>query len=107
MRVAVVGGGAVGLCCAHAQRERGAEVVVVERERCGNGASAGNAGWITPAFAAPLAAPGVVRQALRWTLSRGGPFAVRPRADLSLLAWGRAFLRSARADAYARGVRAL
>jgi D-amino-acid dehydrogenase len=107
MRVVVVGGGAVGLCCAHALRERGAEVVVVERERCGNGASAGNAGWITPAFAAPLAAPGVVRQALRWTLSRGGPFALRPRADLSLLAWGRAFLRSARADAYARGVRAL
>lgn len=35
MKVVVVGGGVVGLCCARELALGGAEVTVVERDRCG------------------------------------------------------------------------
>ena len=57
VRVIVVGGGAVGLCVAEALAARGAEVTVLERDRCGAGASAGNAGWITPSLVDPCPGP--------------------------------------------------
>ncbi|MBV9002340.1 MAG: FAD-binding oxidoreductase, partial [Solirubrobacterales bacterium] len=53
MRVIVIGGGAVGLCTAEALAHRGCEVTVLERGRCGEGASSGNAGWVTPSLATP------------------------------------------------------
>ena len=56
-RVIVIGGGAVGLCVAEAVASRGGEVTAFQRERCGAGASAGNAGWITPSLAVPVPRP--------------------------------------------------
>jgi glycine/D-amino acid oxidase-like deaminating enzyme len=44
--VAIVGGGLTGLWTALALRKRGAEVVVLEAERCGDGASARNGGFL-------------------------------------------------------------
>ena len=64
MRVAVVGGGVIGLATAHALRRRGADVDVVERDRCGAAASLGNAGWVTPGLSAPIPAPLVVLEVL-------------------------------------------
>jgi glycine/D-amino acid oxidase-like deaminating enzyme len=45
--VCVVGGGLVGLWAALEARERGADVVLVEAEACGFGASGRNGGWMT------------------------------------------------------------
>lgn len=106
MRVAVVGGGVIGLCVAHALRRRGAEVTVLDGGRCGDSASAGNAGWVTPGLSAPVPAPGVVRQALRWMLDPESPFLLRPRADPALLAWALGFWRSSRPAAHRAGLRA-
>jgi glycine/D-amino acid oxidase-like deaminating enzyme len=50
VKVAVVGGGVVGLSCAFALRRGGAEVTVYERGRVGEGCSRGNTGWICPGF---------------------------------------------------------
>jgi glycine/D-amino acid oxidase-like deaminating enzyme len=44
--VAIVGGGFTGLWTALALRERGARVVLVEAQRCGDGASARNGGFL-------------------------------------------------------------
>ncbi|MEX2421896.1 MAG: FAD-dependent oxidoreductase, partial [Actinomycetota bacterium] len=66
MRVAVIGGGAIGLCSARSLAERGHEVILVENGVCGSGASYGNAGWIAPVLSGPVPAPGVVRQGLLW-----------------------------------------
>src|SRR5450755_4649652 len=60
-QVTVIGGGAVGLCVAEALSARGVTVAVLERRRCGAGASAGNAGWITPSLSVPVPGPGVPR----------------------------------------------
>ena len=76
--VVVVGGGAVGLAIAEALTSRGADAIVVERGRCGGGASAGNAGWITPSLAIPVPGPGVIAESLKWLVDPSGPLWIRP-----------------------------
>ena len=107
MRVIVVGGGAVGLCVAEALASRGAEVTVFERNRCGAGASAGNAGWITPSLAIPVPGPGVIGESLRWLLNPSGPLWIRPTLSPAMLAWIARFISSCARPAYRRGLVAL
>jgi D-amino-acid dehydrogenase len=106
VKVAVVGGGIIGLACGWSLARRGADVTVLERERCGQGASLGNAGWVTPGLSAPIPAPGVMRQAARWMLDRDSPLLVRPRGELSFLRWSVRFARSCRPSAHRAGTEA-
>jgi gamma-glutamylputrescine oxidase len=46
--VAIIGGGYTGLCAALSLREQGVDVVLLESEFCGAGASGRNAGHLTP-----------------------------------------------------------
>lgn len=95
-RVVVVGGGIVGLSCAHELLRRGREVAVLERDGPeADGCSLGNAGMIVPSHFVPLAAPGMVALGLRWMLDGESPFWIRPRLDLGLLRWGWGFWRAA------------
>ena len=107
MRVIVVGGGAVGLCVAEALAGRGAEVTVFERNRCGAGASSGNAGWITPSLAVPVPGPGVIVESLRWLVNPSGPLWIHPTPSPAMLAWTARFLAGCRRPAYRRGLVAL
>ena len=107
MRVIVIGGGAVGLCVAEALASGGAELTVFERDRCGAGASAGNAGWITPSLAVPVPGPGVIGESLRWLLDRSGPLWIRPTLSPAMLAWIARFVASCARPAYQRGLVAL
>lgn len=61
-----------------------------DRDSC----SFGNAGYISPSHVLPLAAPGIVKKALRWLGDAESPFYVRPRLDLSFLAWSWRFWRA-------------
>ncbi len=92
--VAIIGGGAVGLWAASFLRQRGREVVVLDRGEIGGACSWGNAGYVAPSHVVPLAAPGVVTQGLRWLLDPESPFYVRPRLDLDLARWLWRFARS-------------
>jgi D-amino-acid dehydrogenase len=105
--VAIVGGGVIGLSVAEALARRGAQVVVLEAGTCGAAASAGNAGWITPALSAPVPAPGTMLQALRWMPDPKSPLLVRPVARLSFLRWSLDFWRSTAAARYGAGMAAL
>jgi D-amino-acid dehydrogenase len=107
VKVAVVGGGVIGLACAWYLRRGGADTIVVERDHVGEAASLGNAGWITPGLSNPIAAPGAVRQALRWMLDPESPFLLRPRLDPELASWCLRFWRSASRQRYLAGMRAL
>jgi D-amino-acid dehydrogenase len=107
VRVCVIGGGAVGLCAAEALAARGCEVTVLERDRCGAGASTGNAGWITPSLATPVPGPGVIATSLRWLIDPSGPLWIRPSLSPALLDWIARFVLSCRPPAYARGLAAL
>jgi D-amino-acid dehydrogenase len=107
VKAVVVGGGAVGLCVAEALAVRDIEVTTIERDRCGLGASAGNAGWITPSLAIPVPGPGVIGQSLRWLVNPGGPLWIRPTLSPAMLRWVTRFLLSCRRQAYRRGLIAL
>jgi D-amino-acid dehydrogenase len=94
--VVIVGGGIVGLSCAHELLRRGRRAVVLERDGPeGDGCSLGNAGMVVPSHFVPLAAPGMVALGLRWMLDGESPFWIRPRLDKELLRWGWRFWRSA------------
>lgn len=106
MRVAVVGGGAVGLCCAWSLARRGADVVVYERDHVGSGCSLGNTGWICPGLSAPLPAPGVMGAALRGMLRPGSPVLIRPLFGPAFLRWSWQFWRACAPERYRTGLEA-
>lgn len=87
--VLVIGGGAIGLCTAYFVQATGRHVTVVDRSELGRGSTGGNAGHIVPSHVTPLAAPGVISQALKWMLANptGSPFGVTPRLSPDLLLW--------------------
>ena len=102
-RIVIVGAGVVGLSVAWYAARRGHGVTVIERGSAEDaGCSFGNAGMVVPSHFVPLAAPGMVAQALRWMWSPESPFYVRPRPSPELLAWGLRFWRAANARAVAR-----
>jgi D-amino-acid dehydrogenase len=107
LNVGIVGGGAIGLASAHYLARAGAEVTVIEQGRCGEGASQGNAGWITPTLSGPIPAPGVMRQAIRWMGDPASPLLIRPRASLDFARWCWGFWRSCGEQRYREGMRAV
>ena len=76
-RIAVLGAGIVGLCTALYLRRDGHDVVVIDRDAPGRGASFGNAGLLQVEGCVPLATPGVLRRAPGMLLDREGPLVVR------------------------------
>jgi len=105
--VIVVGAGVVGLCCAYALRQRGIDVVVVDRDTPGSGASHGNGGYICPSFSGPMPAPGVRADAWRWLLRSDSPLSIMPRADPHFARWLWDFWRHCTPDSYHRGLEAI
>jgi D-amino-acid dehydrogenase len=85
--VLIVGGGAIGLACAHYLVRAGREVCVIERDTVGSGASHGNCGLVVASYLLPLCVPGAVRKELPGLLRPGSPLYVKPALDPGLLAW--------------------
>jgi len=106
-RVAVIGGGVVGLACAWELRRRGADVVVLERAGVGGGVSRGNTGWVSPSLTYPLPGPGMLREGVRQLITGGDAFVLRPRLDPAFVAWLWRFRRSCSSARFDSGIRAL
>lgn len=85
-RVVVVGGGLVGVCCAYYLAEAGLDVLVLERDAIGAGASSGNAGTVSAGHP-PLNRPGRVSAALRQMRDPTSPLYVHPSWNPGLWAW--------------------
>ena len=83
MRVTVIGAGSIGLCSALALAAEGADVCVVDARDAGTGASSHNAGWVVPSMSAPVPAPGVLTQSLKWMLRPDSPLYISPSLDPS------------------------
>lgn len=97
MKVAIVGGGIIGLSAAYYLRLQGHEVSVFDQRDGTDNCSYGNAGYICPSHFIPLATPGIVKQGLKWMWNSRSPFYVEPRLNWDLLRWGWRFMRSATA----------
>ena len=93
--ILILGGGAIGLCCAYYLRREGHGVTMLESGRVGQRCSLHNAGLVVPSHIIPLASPGIIGQGLRWMLKRESPFYLKPRLSPSLLRWAWLFHRSA------------
>ena len=79
-KTVVVGAGVIGLACAYALRQRGRDVVVIDRGQPGAACSAGNAGWVVPSISAPLPGPGVAADTIKWMLRSDSPLYIAPSA---------------------------
>ena len=106
-RAAVVGAGIVGLSVAWFLQEEGFEVTVFDARGVAGGASAGNAGWITPGMVSPLPEPGVVGYALRSLVRRDSPLRVAPTALPATARFLASFAMHCTRARWTRGVRSL
>lgn len=103
----VIGGGVIGLLSAYELRRRGRDVVVLDKGEMRQGASSGNAGWVTPSLSAPVPAPGIVKDSLRWMLQPESPLYVSPTAVPRMAGWLFSFWRHCSAKYYEHGLAAL
>ena len=104
--VLVVGGGVIGLACAHYLARDGRSVQVIEKETVGAGASHGNCGLIFISHLMPLCSPGVIRHELMRMFRRGSPLYVNPWPNLARLAWLVRFAAKCNPQHYQHAVRA-
>ena len=107
MKVAIIGGGVVGLACGWSLAKRGVEVVVIERDVIGEGASKGNTGWVSPTISFPLASPGTLAMGLKSAFDPNGALVIRPELDTRWLRWLWAFRGAASRERFLSGVEAL
>jgi D-amino-acid dehydrogenase len=102
MRVAVMGGGVIGITTAYYLHQSGHDVVVYDRQNAvGMETSFANAGQVSWGYASPWAAPGTPLKALAWLFERHAPLVLRPSADPALWRWLASFLRNCTAARYA------
>lgn len=106
-RAAVVGAGIVGLSVGWFLQEEGFEVTVFDGRGVAGGASAGNAGWITPGMVSPLPEPGVIGYALRSLLRRDSPLRVAPTALPTTARFLASFAMNCTGAKWTRGVDSL
>ena len=99
MKVAVLGGGVVGVTTAYYLARDGAEVELVEgADAVGTDATAGNAGLIAPGHSFAWASPRAPAMLARSLLGKQTAIQLRLRPDPQLVRWGLRFLRECTAD---------
>lgn len=88
MRVVIMGSGVIGVTSAYYLALAGHDVTVLDRQQ-GSAleTSFGNAGQISPGYAAPWAAPGIPLKALKWMLQEHAPLSITPDGTLFQLRW--------------------
>lgn len=96
MVTVVVGAGIIGTAIAHDLQKRGRQVVMVDRETPGMGASFGNMASIAVTEFMPASRPSVWRQIPGWMLDPEGPVRVRPGYMPRLVPWFLRFIAASR-----------
>ena len=103
----VIGAGLVGAACALRLAQGGCQVLLLDAEAPGQGASFGNAGHVATEQVFPLASPEVIRASWRYLFAAESPLRLRIPYLLPLLPWMARFVWAARPAAFARGVAGL
>src|SRR3546814_245378 len=106
-RIAVVGAGVVGICCALQLRREGHDVTVYDPEAPGTQTSFGNAGAISSQSCIPMAGPGTLKQVPGWLMDPLGPLAIRMAYLPRIAPWLMRFVAAGRRDRVLAQVKAL
>ncbi|WP_374643892.1 NAD(P)/FAD-dependent oxidoreductase [Tabrizicola sp.] len=96
MTTVVVGAGIIGTAIAHDLRKRGRQVVLLDRDAPGKGASFGNMASIAVTEFMPASRPSVWKQIPGWMLDPEGPVRVRPGYMPKLVPWFLRFIAASR-----------
>lgn len=102
MKIAVLGGGVIGVTSAYYLARAGHEVTLVDRQPGpALETSFANAGEISPGYASPWAGPGMISKAIKWMLMNHPPLILRPAIDPAMVRWLVAMLGNCNSKAYA------
>ncbi len=85
--VIIIGGGVIGLACAHYLIDKGASVRIIEKDTIGDGASHGNCGLLYFSDVIPLCSPGTISQEIARTIKGTSPLYIKPTLDMNRLIW--------------------
>jgi D-amino-acid dehydrogenase len=88
VRIIVLGSGVIGTTTAYYLAKAGHDVTVIDRQpAAGMETSYGNAGEVSPGYAAPWAGPGVPAKAVKWLAMQHSPLVVRASLDPAMWSW--------------------
>ena len=96
MATLVIGAGIIGTAIAHDLQRRGRQVLLLDRDAPGRGASFGNMASIAVTEFMPASRPSVWRQIPGWMLDPEGPVRVRPSYMPRLVPWFLRFVAASR-----------
>ncbi|PZF78483.1 amino acid dehydrogenase [Aestuariivirga litoralis] len=96
MATAVIGAGIIGTTLAYQLQKRGRDVVLIERDAPGRGASYGNMASIAVTEFMPASRPSVWKQIPGWLMDPEGPVRVRPAYMPRLTPWFLRFIAASR-----------
>ena len=103
MRIAIIGGGVIGLTTAFALLAKGHGVDLFEQESdVAQATSFANGGQLSYRYVSPLADAGVPLQALSWMFKADAPLRFRPRLSLQQWQWCARFLLACRQSVNSR-----
>lgn len=105
--IAVIGAGVIGLTIALRLADAGHDVIVIDPEPPGSGASWGNAGTIADYAVDPVGSPAVIRDLPRLLFDRNSPLAIHRATLPALVPWLLRFLRQSLPEAARRNAAAL
>lgn len=96
--VLIIGGGVIGIACAHYLSEAGYRATVIDQGAIAEACSYGNCGFVCPSHILPVAAPGAVRDVISSLFNPSAAFRFKFRFDRAFLTWIWRFLHNCRAS---------
>ncbi len=85
--VVIIGGGVIGIACAHYLNEAGYTVTVLESGTLAAACSYGNCGYICPSHVLPLTTPDALREGVMSLFNPSAAFRIKPRLEASFIRW--------------------
>ncbi|MCP4672516.1 MAG: FAD-binding oxidoreductase, partial [Desulfobacula sp.] len=85
--IIIIGGGIIGLACAHYLLQQNASVRIIEQDIIESGASSKNCGVMHFGGVIPLCKPGVILHEIVQTICRKSALYIKPNFDIALIKW--------------------
>ena len=83
----IVGGGVIGIACAHYLTKAGYGVTVIDRSTIGGACSHANCGYVCPSHVLPLTVPSAIPMAIKSLVQPRSPFKVKFSLSPDYVSW--------------------